>query len=173
MILVTPGDAPSNLSSAIRALFTTAIFAAQERVWIASPYFLPDHQSRQALITAKKRGIEVHILTCGPRNDKKLVYYASVELYGYLLPAGIKISEHQPSMLHAKCLLVDDKWVSTGSVNFDPRSFFHNDELDISTAESQMVQHIEQLFHTGFERSKLVSMTDWQTRPLCQRIVDI
>ncbi|MBF2008312.1 MAG: phosphatidylserine/phosphatidylglycerophosphate/cardiolipin synthase family protein [Chlorogloeopsis fritschii C42_A2020_084] len=171
MILVTPGDAPSNLSSSIRALFTTAIFAAKEKVWIASPYFLPDHQSRQALITAKKRGIDVRILTCGPHNDKKLVYYASGELYGGLLRAGIKIYEHQPSMLHGKCLLVDDKWVSTGSANFDPRSFFHNDELNISTAEPQMVQHIKQIFHTGIERSQLISITDWRTRPLWKRII--
>lgn len=171
MILVTPSDDPSYQSSSIKALFTTAIFAARERVWISSPYFLPDHQSCQALITAKKRGIDVRILTCGPHNDKKFVYYASVELYGNLLPAGIKIHEHQPSMLHAKCLLIDDKWVTTGSANFDPRSFFHNDELNISTAEPQMVQHIEQLFHTGFERSQLVSIANWRTRPLWKRTV--
>jgi cardiolipin synthase len=171
MILVTPGDSPSYLSSSIRALFTTAILAAKERVWISSPYFLPDYQSCQALITAKKRGIDVRILTCGPHNDKKLVYYASVELYRNLLPAGVKIHEHQPSMLHAKCLLIDDKWVSAGSANFDPRSFFHNDELDISTAQPEMIQHIEQLFHTGFERSRLVSITHWRTRPLWKRII--
>ncbi|MBE9129128.1 MULTISPECIES: phospholipase D-like domain-containing protein [unclassified Coleofasciculus] len=171
MILVTPGEDPSYRSSSIRALFTTAIFAAEERVWISSPYFLPDYQSSQALITAKKRGIDVRILTCGPHNDKKLVYYASVELFGDLLKAGIKIYEHQPSMLHAKSLLIDDKWVSTGSANFDPRSFFHNDELDVSTDEPQMVQHIEQLFYTGFERSRLVSMTDWRTRRLWKRLI--
>lgn len=171
LILVTPGEDPSYRSSSIRALFTTAIFAARERVWISSPYFLPDHQSCQALITAKKRGIDVRILTCGPHNDKKLVYYASIELFGDLLKAGIKIHEHQPSMLHAKCLLVDDKWVSTGSANFDPRSFFHNDELNISTGESQMVQRIEALFRTGFDRSQLVSMTQWRTRPFWQRLI--
>jgi cardiolipin synthase len=171
MILVTPGEDPSYRSSSMRALFTTAILAAREYVWISSPYFLPDHQSRQALITAKKRGIDVRILTCGPHNDKKLVYYASIELYGELLKAGIKIHEHQPSMLHAKCLLIDNQWVSTGSANFDPRSFFHNDELDISTAEPQMLQRIEKLFRTGFERSKLVSITDWNTRRLWKRII--
>lgn len=171
IMLVTPGEDPSYRSSSIRALFTTAIFAARERVWMSSPYFLPDYQSRQALITAKQQGIDVRILTCGPHNDKKLVYYASIELYGELLKAGIKIHEHQPSMLHAKCLLIDNKWVSTGSANFDPRSFFHNDELNISTAEPQMVQHIEKFFCTGFERSKLVSMADWRTRRLWKRII--
>ncbi|YAF96587.1 MAG: phosphatidylserine/phosphatidylglycerophosphate/cardiolipin synthase family protein [Nodularia sp. CChRGM 3473] len=171
MMLVTPGDAPTYQSSAIRALFTTAIFAARERVWIGSPYFLPDYQSRQALIMAKKRGIDVRVLTCGSHNDKKLVYYASIEQYGDLLKAGIKIHEYQPSMLHAKCLLIDDQWVSVGSANFDPRSFFHNDELDISTGEPRMVQHIEQLFQTGFERSQVVKITDWRTRLLWKRIV--
>ncbi|MEC4819593.1 MAG: phospholipase D-like domain-containing protein [Scytonema sp. PMC 1069.18] len=171
LILVTPGDDPSYRSSSIRALFTTAILAAREKVWISSPYFLPDYQSRQALIEAKKKGIDVRILTCGPHNDKKLVYYASTELYGYLLRAGIKIHEHQPSMLHAKCLLIDDRWISAGSANFDPRSFFHNEELNISTAEPQMVKQVEQLFHIGFERSKLVTMADWRTRSLWKRAI--
>jgi cardiolipin synthase A/B len=171
MILVTPGEDPSYRSSSIRALFTTAILASQEKVWISSPYFLPDHQSRQALIEVKKRGVDVRILTCGPHNDKKLVYYASIELYGDLLKAGIKIHEHQPSMLHAKCLLIDNQWISAGSANFDPRSFFHNEELNISTAEPQMVKHIERLFHTGFEHSKLVTMTDWRTRRLWKRAI--
>lgn len=171
LILVTPGEDPSFRSSSIRSVFTTSILAAEERVWISSPYFLPDHQSSQALITAKKRGTDVRILTCGPRNDKKSVYYASVELFGDLLKAGIQIYEHQPSMLHAKSILIDDKWVSSGSANFDPRSFFHNDELNISTSDLQLVQHIENLFLTGFDRSKLVSMTDWRSRSLWQRMV--
>lgn len=171
LILVTPGEDPSYSSSSIKALFTTSIFATRERVWVSSPYFLPDHQLRQALIITKKQGADVRILTCGPRNDKKLVYYAAVELYHDLLAAGIQIYEYQPSMLHAKILLIDDQWVSTGSANFDPRSFFHNDELNISTAQPQMVQHIEQLFRIGFDRSKLVSMTDWRTRSLWKRIV--
>lgn len=170
-ILVTPGEDPSYRSSSIRALFTTNIFAARERVWISSPYFLPDYQSCQALISAKKMGTDVRILTCGPHNDKKLVYYASVELFGELLKAGIQVYEHQPSMLHAKSIIIDDKWVSSGSANFDPRSFFHNDELNISTSDLQLVRHIDNLFLTGFDRSKLISITDWRTRPLWKRII--
>ncbi len=169
--LVTAGDDPSYRASSVKALFQTNIYAATKRVLISSPYFLPDKNLRQALIAAKKEGVEVRILTNGPQCDKKLVYYASCEIYRDLLAAGIEIYEYQPSMMHAKALLVDDCWVSTGSANFDPRSFFHNDELDVSTGEDQLVKNTEQLFLKGFSKSKCITMADWRNRPLWKRLV--
>ncbi len=170
-ILVTAGDDPSYKSSSIKALFQTSIFAAKQRIWIASPYLLPDGSLRAALVTAKKNGVDVRILTNGIQSDKKFVYYASCELYCDLLAAGIEIYEYQPSMMHAKALLLDDRWVSTGSANFDPRSLFHNDELDISTTQLQLIKNIEKLFTNGFSKSKLISLADWRQRPTWQRIL--
>jgi len=69
-------------------------------------------------------------------------------------------------MMHAKALLLDDRWLSTGSANFDPRSFFHNDELDISTSDMPLVKCIEQLLLQGFAKSKQVSFSEWRKRPL-------
>lgn len=170
-ILLTPGDRPSYRSSSIRALFQTCIIAAKERIWISSPYFLPDPSSRELLIAAKNRGVDVRILTMGERTDKKFVHYASYELYGELLAANIDIQEYQPSMLHAKLILVDDCWVSSGSANFDPRSFFHNDELNFSTDEPGLVREVEGLFEEGFSQSRPVSATEWRKRSLLQRLI--
>jgi cardiolipin synthase len=170
-ILVTPGEDPSYRSSSMRSLFTTCILSAQKRIWISSPYFLPNHDSRQALVRAKKNGADVRILTTSSRSDKKFVYYASAELYREMLSGGVKIHEYQPSMLHAKSILIDDRWVSTGSANFDPRSFYHNDELNITTTDPQLLQHVEQLFLTAFDDCQLVTMADWRDRPLWQRLV--
>lgn len=169
-ILVTARDSLSAFSS-VYVLFYTLLLAAKKRLWIASPYFLPDSNSRKALIKAKKNGVDVRILTVGTHNDKKLVYYAVRENYRDLLAAGIELYEHQPSMMHAKIILVDDDFVSTGSANLDPRSLFLNDELNLSLAESQLAKSVEDFFHFGFSRSSRIEMTPWRKRPFWQRIV--
>lgn len=169
-ILVTPRNAPSARSS-IYALFYTSVLATQKRIWIASPYFLPDAQSRNALLKAKRNGVDVRILTVGPRNDKKLIYYAVRERYRDLLLAGIEIYEYQPSMMHAKVLLIDDRFVSTGSANFDPRSLFHNDELHLSLVEPKLAQFTEHFFQCSFAKSRRIDRETWQKRPLWHRLL--
>ncbi|MEC4892732.1 MAG: phospholipase D-like domain-containing protein [Oscillatoria sp. PMC 1050.18] len=164
LILVTPGTNPTYRASPIKALIQNSIICARSRVWLASPYFLPDKNTRKLLISAKKLGADVRILTTSDRCDKKFVYYASYEEYGDLLRGGVEIYEYQPSMIHAKMLLIDDQWVRTGSANCDPRSFFHNDELDISTAEAKLLHNIEQVFAEAFSKSKQVSLSEWRNR---------
>ena len=169
-MLVTPSSSPSP-SSSICALFYTAFLAAKKRIWIASPYFLPDSNSWRALLQAKKRGVDLRILTMGSRNDKPLVYYAVRQGYGDLLKAGIEIYEYQPSMMHAKVLLIDDNFVSTGSTNLDPRSMFHNDELNISLSESKLAQFVEQFFMNGFSRSHQINISEWRKRSIKQKLL--
>lgn len=170
-LLVTLGENPNYRNSPIRTLFKTSILAAKERLWIASPYFLPNSTSIQHLIDAKRRGVEVKILTMGKRTDKRFIHYTSRELYGNLIREGIEIYEHQPSMMHAKIILIDQQWVSIGSSNFDPRSFFRNDELNISQTDRQFAQQIEQFFILGFSQSLLISKHQWRRRKLWERIV--
>lgn len=169
-ILVTPRNAPSPRSS-VYALFYTSVLAAKRRIWIASPYFLPDANARNALLKAKRNGIDVRILTVGPRNDKKLVYYAVRERYRDLLSAGIEIYEYQPSMMHAKVLLVDEHWVSTGSTNFDPRSLFHNDELHLSLCEPNLAKFIDHFFFCALAKSRHIELSKWKIRPFWQRVL--
>ncbi|MGQ4647239.1 phospholipase D-like domain-containing protein [Lyngbya aestuarii] len=169
-ILVTPGEAPSYRDSSIRTFFQSVILSANKRVWIASPYFLPNANSRELLLRAKRQGVDVRILTMGPHTDKKFVYYASRELYGYLLSGGVEIHEYQPSMMHAKVILVDDSWVSIGSANLDPRSFFRNDELNLFTAQEQLFPKIERFFLDAFSKSCRVNYTDWQRRSFWEQL---
>jgi cardiolipin synthase len=115
--------------------------------------------------------VDVRILTTSDRSDKKPVYYASYEVYGSLLRAGIKIFEYQPSMLHAKMLLLDNEWANAGSTNIDYRSFLHNDELDITTDSPMLLEKIEQTFEKGFAQSKQISLRQWRNRPLLKHRV--
>lgn len=165
-MIVSPGDDPSYRSSSVRSLFHTLISVAQQRLWIASPYFLPDAETRKLLIQTHRNGVDLRILTSGSKSDKQYVYQASCELYGELVAAGIPIYEYQPSMMHAKVLLIDQHWVSAGSANFDPRSYFHNDELNLSSNHAALVSKVEQLFQTGFSHSQRVSLRACLKRPI-------
>ena len=69
-------------------------------------------------------------------------------------------------MTHAKLLLIDDRWAITGSANFDPRSFFHNEELDICSAQPELVEGIKNTFIKGFAQSNRVTYAEWQQRSL-------
>ena len=164
LMLVVPGANPRIRFSPIKVFKYNSITCAKNRIWLASPYFLPDDNSIDLLVAAKGKGLDVRILTTGERSDKKPIYYASYEHYGKLLEGEIEIYEFQPSMIHAKMLLIDDLWVTTGSANFDPRSFSHNEELDICTAQPELVKGIKHTFQKGFAQSKRVTYEDWQQR---------
>ena len=171
LMLVIPGANPRIRFSPIQAFKYNSIICARKRIWLASPYFLPDENSIDLLVAAKQDGVDVRILTTSKRSDKKPVYYASYEHYGKLLKGGVEIYEYQPSMTHAKLLLIDDRWATTGSANFDPRSFCHNEELDICSAQPKLVEGIRDTFNQGFAQSKQVSYAEWQRRSLLKHRV--
>ncbi|MGD1919582.1 MAG: phosphatidylserine/phosphatidylglycerophosphate/cardiolipin synthase family protein [Pleurocapsa sp.] len=166
LMLVVPGANPEIRFSPVRAFKYNSILSARKRIWLASPYFLPDQNSIDLLVAAKQDGVDVRILTTSKRSDKKPVYYASYEHYGKLLKGGVEIYEFQPSMTHAKLLLIDDIWATTGSANFDPRSFCHNEELDICSAQPKLVEGIRDTFEKGFAQSKKISYAEWKQRSL-------
>lgn len=170
-ILITPGEDPSTGDSPIRSLLQLCITSAQRRLWVASPYLLPDKATTDVLATIRRQGVDVRILTMGPKSDKPYVYYTSRERYAPLLEQDIKIHEYQPSMMHGKIMLIDDHWVSLGSANFDPRSFFHNDELNLCVSDRGLTQQVENFFKQGFERSELIQLPTWQKRPFKDRLV--
>ncbi len=168
-LFITDNSSTLNESS-IRLLMQMQMLTAQRRLWIGSPYFVPDQNTTDCLIQACQRGVDVRVLTMGAATDKLMVHLASRELYGPLLRAGVKICEHQPSMMHAKFVLVDDDWVSTGSANFDPRSYFHNDELNISGAYPELAQKVEQFFLDALDNSLCLSYGEWQNRPRAEKL---
>lgn len=170
-MLVTPGEEPSTGDSPIRSLFQLCILSAQKRLWISSPYLLPDKMTCKMLDTVQQRGVDVRILTMGPKSDKDYVYYTSRQRYRPLLGGNIRIFEYQPSMMHGKIVLIDQDWVSIGSANLDPRSFFHNDELNLCTSNSQLFSQVEGFFDQGFERSQEIDLKIWKQRSLAEKMV--
>lgn len=169
-VLLSAGS-PADDESTVRWLFLSTIRSARHRLWLASPYFLPGWAEREAIIEAKQRGVDVRVLTEGPRNDKRYAYLAMREQYGPLLQAGVPIFEYQPSFMHAKAILVDDSWASFGSANMDPRSLFLNDELQLGVADAAIAGRLQAFFERHFARSERVEVEAWRGRPLKDQLL--
>jgi cardiolipin synthase len=120
---------PDRRFSPISYIFAQAFASARSRLWLTSPYFVPNEAIKTGLISAGLRGVDVRLLM-PLKPDHKTVYYASCSYFKPLLEGGVKIYRYTKGFVHAKTLVVDD-WVGTiGSANMDMRSFHLNFELN-------------------------------------------
>jgi cardiolipin synthase len=153
-----------------RMLFQTLIASASRSIHITTPYFLPDRSARQELVRAmESRGVELKIIVPGMHSDHLLTRTSSRRLYGELLRHGAQIYEYQPSMVHAKTLVIDGVWSVVGSTNFDSRSFGINDEVNLAALDEALAARIEEDFQRDLEASHRITYNEWRKRPLLER----
>ncbi|MCF3650565.1 phospholipase D-like domain-containing protein [Synoicihabitans lomoniglobus] len=164
-------SSPDEGSENARLAFLLVIGAARRRIRLTTPYFTPDRFTRESLAAAARRGVEVTVLVTGPETDSRLSRLASRALWKTLLEAGVHIHEFQPTMLHAKVLLVDDAWVSIGSANVDDRSFRLNDESNLQTLDPKLADELENDFQADLDRSERIDLTAWRHRPWRERLL--
>lgn len=152
----------------LQSLFR-ALNSGQQRIWMATPYFLPTWNIRRSLRKAAARGVDVRLLLTGPRTDHPSVRYAGHRYYPRLLKAGVQIFEYQPCFLHLKMVLVDD-WVSIGSCNFDHWNLRFNLEANLEALDPSLTAAVVASFEKDFGLSQRVSLEEWQKRPLWRRV---
>jgi cardiolipin synthase len=175
----TPGDAivaivpsgPDTRTEAIHRLFFAAIAAARERVWITTPYFVPDPPMVVALQVAAMRGVDVKLILPS-RSNHRVTFHAGRSFYEQLLDAGVHILEYKPGMIHAKTMVVDGRIVLLGSANMDMRSFRLNFEVHALIHDEQTAQTLERSFHEDLAETVAVDRAAWGTRPLRDRIAE-
>ena len=141
-------------------MYLLAIASAKKTLRIENAYFLPDDLVRKELVEAAKRGARVEIVVPGKKIDQKLVRSASRRHWPELLAAGIKIYEYQPTMVHTKLMIVDDKFVSVGSGNFDNRSIRLNDEANLDVLSSDFAAQQTSLFELDKRKSHEVTANE-------------
>lgn len=118
-------DAPED---AIYDALLNALFRAERRFWVATPYFVPDEGLSRALEIAVRRGVDVRVVV--PRKSNHgLADLAAAPSLRELQAAGGAVHRYVPGMLHAKAVLVDDSLAVVGSANFDMRSLFLDYEI--------------------------------------------
>ncbi|HWZ93358.1 MAG TPA: phospholipase D-like domain-containing protein, partial [Polyangiaceae bacterium] len=139
---------PDSESDPIYDADLTAIFRAEHRIWIATPYFVPDEALVRALVIAVRRGVDVRVVT-PERSNHLLSDLASGSCLRDLSAAGVGIFRFA-KMLHAKTLLVDDDLAVVGSANFDMRSLFLNYEIALFFSGPAEVRRLSQWFEDTF-----------------------
>jgi cardiolipin synthase len=149
--------------------FPHAIHSAKKRIWIASPYFVPDEQFISALQVAALRGVDVRILVPA-KADNPLVHLSGYTFLPELEKAGVQTWRYTAGFLHEKALLIDD-YCGVGTANFDNRSFRLNFEITMLFAEPSVVQAAEKMFAADFARSTRATATEFTDRPWWFRLI--
>jgi len=170
----TPSDAdqhalvlatgPADQSERCSLAFIRAVNSARRRLWISSPYFVPDSTVLTALQLAALRGVEVRVLL-PDRADHLLPMLSSFSYYESLASVGIELWRYQPGFLHQKALLVDDRLAAIGSINVDYRSFHLNFELVVMVTDSEFAAQVESMIKEDFARSRRVDLAEYRDRP--------
>ncbi len=149
-------SSPADTLETATLFFLFAINSAQERLWIASPYFVPDEQFISALQLAALRGVDVRILI-PERPDNELVRLSSFSYLTQTIPLGIRWYRHQRGFMHQKVMLVDADYSAIGTANFDNRSFRLNFEITMGFADHVMAAKVEAMLENDFRNSHLVT----------------
>src|SRR3569623_934238 len=145
-----------------RILFQLQLASARESISITTPYFLPDKSLMKELCLAIERGLRVRILVPGRKSDHLVTRSTSRAANGELLKAEAEVYEYQPSMIHAKILCVDERWVVVGSTNFDNRSFGINDEVNLAIRDANVAMRFENDLAFDLEQSRKISLKEWE-----------
>jgi cardiolipin synthase len=155
----------------IQKMYFAAIATARERVLVTTPYFVPDDAILTALTTSAMRGVDVRVLV-PRRSDSLVVTAAARSYYDTLLAAGVRIYEYQPTMIHAKTVVVDDFFAAVGTANMDNRSFRLNFEVTAILYGEAHAATLATQFEEDLGASKEVTLASRQHVRLRWRVAE-
>ncbi len=158
----------SDIANVMAALLTLA----QRRVRITSAYFAPDDHFLGLLGDAAGRGVDVEVMLPGKNADQRFVQLAAEAQFARLLEAGVRIWSYQPTMIHAKIVLVDDMVACVGSANFDRRSMKLNHEIEVMVLDAEVVAELNRHYDEDVANSEQIIESRWAHRGTPQRVLE-
>lgn len=162
---------PDSKWSSIHQLYFSMITNANSKIYIQSPYFIPDRSILKALETAALSGVEVHLMMTG-KPDKMLPFWTAQTYFESLLSAGVKIYLYQRGFLHSKVVIVDDLISTVGSCNMDIRSFHINYEVNAVLYDKSVSRNLTKQFFFNVEHSVIVIKGSYKKRNILYKIRD-
>jgi cardiolipin synthase len=163
---------PTLGSTAAERFFALSIAGARKSLYLTNSYFAPDRNFIDLLTAAARRGVDVRILTAGPRTDVTVVRLAGRAWYDTLLAAGVRVYEWQPTTLHAKTFVVDGEWFTIGSMNFDNRSMALNDEATLMVLDRTGGQQMDRIFLDDLRHAEEITLDTFRTRSWLERLAE-
>lgn len=144
-------------------MFVHAIHAARERIWIASPYFIPNEPVLNALQLAALRGVKIRIML-PLKPDHRTVYLASFHYLKELDMPGIRFYRYTAGFLHQKVFLVDRRLAAVGTANADNRSFHLNFEITVLSTTPGLIEEVDAMLTEDFANCREVPAYEYDQR---------
>jgi cardiolipin synthase len=163
---------PSTGSTPAERFLALSIAGARRTLYITNSYFVPGENFLRLLLAAAHRGVDVRVLTVSDKTDVKTTWYAGRTYYEKLLEGGVKIYEYQPTMMHAKTMVVDGVWSYIGSMNFDNRSLSFNNESLLLALDRNVGAKMDSVFADDIKWSKEIKLDEFRKRPISGRILE-
>jgi cardiolipin synthase len=163
---------PDQVGNNLQEVCFGAITMAKERIWITSPYFIPDPGIYEGLKTAAISGIDVRIIIPW-KPDSRLVHLASLSYVEDLLEAGVRFYQYRKGFIHAKIMIADDLLTSVGTANLDMRSFFYNFELAAVLCDQKSIKRIVKDFEDDLQDCFEIGLSDFKARSRIQKVGEL
>ena len=145
--------------------FVQAINSAVERIWIVSPYFVPDSDVLTALHLAALRGVDVRIMI-PDRPDNWVVWLAAFSFFEDAVGDGVRFYRYTEGFLHQKVALLDGTAAAVGSANFDNRSFRLNFEITAVVIDPAFAKEVEEMLLRDFANCREYSVGEYESSSL-------
>lgn len=155
---------PDRSRDQVAQLYFTAITSARNKLYITTPYFIPDDAVQAALIAACLRGVDVRLLVPG-KPDKKIIKYAARSYFRELLNAGCRIYEYNKGFIHAKTMTADGELGIIGTANMDIRSFLLNFEVCAVCYDTSVAEELNEQFMEDLKDSERIIIETFSKRP--------
>lgn len=162
---------PRDSAENARLAYKLSIAAAQKNIRLAHAYFVPDALLFRTLLDARRRGVKVEVIVPS-KIDNFAVKKAGRARWRGLLEAGVEFYEYQPTLYHCKIMIVDDMWVSAGSVNFDDRSFKINDEANLNVLDRGLAATLTRSFELDKSKSRRLTAEEFKSRNIFSKFFD-
>ena len=160
---------PDHQQMSVHRAFFTAITRATSRLWITTPYFVPDDAIMTALCTAALRRLDVRLLI-PKRGDSRLIDLAARSYVPELLASGVKVYEYLPRFIHAKTFVIDDDLAIVGSANLDNRSFQLNFEVVALFYDRGVAATLANTFESDLAESHRIDPAELARKSLPRRL---
>jgi cardiolipin synthase A/B len=167
-VLVVPSGPADGVETA-SLMIQQFVNLAEQRVWISTPYLVPDSGVVASLQLAALRGVDVRLLI-PEQSDSLVVSLAAYPFIDPLLEVGIRIYRYQPGLMHGKTFLFDDNIAAVSTANLDNRSLRINFESTVLVAASEFVTEVEAMFQRDFAASHEIETEEFAGKPLWFRI---
>lgn len=152
----------------IKMGYIKLINSAKSKVYLQTPYFIPDDSFLEALKISAMSGVDVRImLPLTP--DKKFVYHATTSYIQDLLDYGIKVYLYK-GFLHSKMVAVDGEVVSLGTANLDIRSFSLDFEINAFIYDTEFAQKCIDIFDDDAKKSEMMTIEKYKSRGVWNKL---